>query len=244
MGIVQSFSGWSPQQQRKTGEKFTSAPFHCIAKQMFSIQFLTIVLLIFALLFFISVTNGENQESEVYTIYGTVRFRNRVNDSSEIDPALLRLARNDATIHLCGTGIRFTALLQENDLFVFYDVPPGSYLLEVSSSYFTFAPLKVDVGKKTKGKIRVRTFDLEDVTSLPYPPVIQSLGKTNFFEERQGWSILRNVLFSPMVLMLAMTLGMMWFIKNMDPSALKELNPNAVREEVKPETVLPSFFDH
>ena len=99
-------------------------------------------------------------------------------------------------------GGRFTGYIKSSGEFQIYNVPPGSYLVEVVSPNFVFDPIRVDISSKT-GRIRSRSVDLLKAaagTHLPYPLHFQAEKQAAFFEKREQFSML-DTLKNPMVCM-------------------------------------------
>jgi len=97
-------------------------------------------------------------------------------------------------------GGRFIGFIKQDGSFVINNVPPGSYLVEVSSPSYIFDPARVDISSKT-GKMRARKSDLlrpSAVTALPYPLKFKANSRANFFTKREEWSLL-STLMNPMV---------------------------------------------
>ena len=97
-------------------------------------------------------------------------------------------------------GGRFIGFIKQDGSFVISNVPPGSYLVEVSSPSYIFEPARVDISSKT-GKMRARKSDLlrpTAVTALPYPLKFKASGQAKFFAKREEWN-LASTLMNPMV---------------------------------------------
>ena len=63
-----------------------------------------------------------------------------------------------------------------------------------------------------------------DSRILPYPLIVQPMGKVSYFEPRQGFSW-RSFLFQPQILMMLFMLGGLFILPKMaiDPEQLKEM---------------------
>lgn len=97
-------------------------------------------------------------------------------------------------------GGEFYGFLEDDGNFNVCDVPAGTYLVEVSSPYFSFDPVRVDISSKS-GKIRAREVNIvktKNNSKRPYPLVFSSSGATQFFKKRESWSII-STLKNPMV---------------------------------------------
>lgn len=97
-------------------------------------------------------------------------------------------------------GGRFVGFIKQDGSFVVNNVPPGSYLVEISSPSYIFEPARVDISSKT-GKMRARKSDLlkpTAVTAMPYPLKFKASSQANFFTKREEWSLV-STLMNPMV---------------------------------------------
>ena len=83
--------------------------------------------------------------------------------------------------------------------FTVYNVPSGSYVLEVVNPVYFFEPVRIDVS--TRGSIRARKLNHmkpSSVSVLKYPLDLKPLALTKYFQVREKFSIL-DMLKSPMV---------------------------------------------
>lgn len=88
---------------------------------------------------------------------------------------------------------------REDGTFSFYNIPAGSYVLEVLNPTFTYEPLRVEIN--SKGKIRARKVNYiqaSQVIQVNYPLKMKPLGLTRYFQVREQWRI-TDFLFNPMV---------------------------------------------
>jgi hypothetical protein len=162
-----------------------------------------------------------SEEDQDYSVKGTIKFHIRGNDSFHVTPELKKKVLDDLRVYLSGNGLHFTTLAKKDASFTFDNVPSGNYILEAASTIFDYPALKVDVGVKNKGKIRAKMLD--DLAA-PYPISMEPVGRLNYFEERtSGLAVMKNLLFSPMVIMTVVMLGMTAFMQNIDPNTLKEM---------------------
>ena len=149
-----------------------------------------IISIIFTFLLFLNVsTDDEVNSAAIYKIEGKVQ----VTDTSISDWA--------PHVKVLVDGGRFIGFIKQDGSFVINNVPPGSYLVEVSSPNYVFEPARVDISSKT-GKMRARKSDLlrpTAVTSLPYPLKFKANVQANFFTKREEWSLF-STLMNPMVL--------------------------------------------
>ncbi|PFH62003.1 hypothetical protein XA68_15545 [Ophiocordyceps unilateralis] len=150
-----------------------------------------------------------------------------------------RLAtRTHAT--LSSLGLHRAAPLSVTNAFVFRNVTPGSYLVDVHCPSLAFRPLRVDVGRGDEGQDGAvaawETFRGNDWANKGEALTLlrgsdglgfemRPLGAKVYFMERQGFSVL-GILKSPMILMglvgMLMVFGMPYLMENMDPEMKAE----------------------
>ncbi|KAI4599246.1 hypothetical protein KJ359_002205 [Pestalotiopsis sp. 9143b] len=140
---------------------------------------------------------------------------------------------------------RHAAPLSVANAFVFHNVTPGSYLADVHSAAYGFAPLRVDVLEPETPAHRpaVRVWEThrgnewankgEEVVNAGGAAAsssgpsfaVRCLGKKVFFQERGKFSIL-TILKNPMILMglasMGIFFGMPKLVENMDPEMRAE----------------------
>lgn len=141
-----------------------------------------------------------------------------------------------------GTEPPRTALLRRGDYFEFANITTaGSYLLEVRSRDFVFAPYRIDIAPSTADSAEAlvsgawetyRGTKWEDrgVALVAAPTkdltlTVKTLSGKNFYEQRQGFnpmSLLKNPMILMAVVALAFTFGMPKLMENMDPEMRAE----------------------
>ena len=97
-------------------------------------------------------------------------------------------------------GGRYVGYIRSTGEFKIHNIPPGTYLVEVTTPNYIFEPARVDISSKT-GKIRARKVNVlkpNSVLSLQYPLKFKTEGQASFFEKREPWNIM-DVLKNPMV---------------------------------------------
>ncbi|RPB26372.1 hypothetical protein L211DRAFT_821468 [Terfezia boudieri ATCC MYA-4762] len=138
-----------------------------------------------------------------------------------------------STLHLTTTGKHFTALLTKFGTFDLTNITTGSYLADISSREWVFAPLRVDVQTLADGRIIVdsalsfrgnewsNTGEKRRGDKIELVPV----RKVEYYIQREGFSPMK-LLGSPMILIAIVSLGAMYFIPklidNMDPELKAE----------------------
>jgi hypothetical protein len=148
-----------------------------------------------------------------------------------------------------GTSPQLDAPLRRDLILEFSNLTiPGSYLLDIYSRDFTFAPYRVDISTLGDGTASIdgvwetyRGTKWEDkgpllggasadpTTTPPQPQIVtvfaKVLAKKNFYEERQGFdpmSLLKNPMILLGIVALAITFGMPKLMENMDPEMKAE----------------------
>ena len=114
---------------------------------------------------------------------------------------------------VCLNGGEYCAFPKESGDFVIYNVPPGSYLVEVYSPNFNFEPVRVDISSKN-GKIRARKVNLlkaKAVVQVTYPLKFKAASRSTFFEKRESWSLIAT-LKNPMVTLKALLLYLFFIV--------------------------------
>eukprot|EP00162_Nutomonas_longa_P001973 comp12558_c0_seq1/m.16561 comp12558_c0_seq1/g.16561 ORF comp12558_c0_seq1/g.16561 comp12558_c0_seq1/m.16561 type:complete len:228 (-) comp12558_c0_seq1:36-719(-) len=158
------------------------------------------------------------------TVRGLVGEDGAANPLSRKERMGLRLALN---------GGMYVAYLRDDASFVFHDVPPGNYLLEVLSQKFHFPSLRVDItARNNAAKVRV-TLGNDPHQVLPYPLVIAPIKPMQFFQVKEGFSgnfISQNWITLLMVGFMGM---MMIFPKllNIDPDQMKEIQEQMAKDQ-------------
>ncbi|CAO3642115.1 unnamed protein product [Cunninghamella echinulata] len=122
----------------------------------------------------------------------------------------------------------YSAIVREDGSFSFYNVAPGSYLLEVNNIDYIFPKLRVNVKENEVDGAYVGVGIGWDKTgyAVPHPFELKAKVEADYFMPRQGFNVL-GMFKNPMFLMLGFS-GIMLFImpkmlQNMDPEAMKEL---------------------
>uniref|UniRef100_A0A0A9WCZ8 ER membrane protein complex subunit 7 beta-sandwich domain-containing protein n=2 Tax=Lygus hesperus TaxID=30085 RepID=A0A0A9WCZ8_LYGHE len=151
----------------------------------------------------------------------------------------------DTRVYLKGASQK--GFIREDGTFVFTNVPPGSYIVEVTHPKYAFEQARVEIN--SKGKIRARKVNhiqTSVVIQVPYPLKIKAYSPIRFFQVREQWRI-TDFLFNPMVLMMVLPLLLVMVLPRMmnDPEARKEMEQlgNLTKYDM-PEMseVITSFF--
>ncbi|CAI2186527.1 3840_t:CDS:2, partial [Funneliformis geosporum] len=128
-------------------------------------------------------------------------------------------------------GGKYSVLIRKNGKFVIDNVPPGSYLLEVSSRKFIYPKIRVDVDPRG-----VRPFVTitgsewsNNGPALQYPLELSARSPSDYFVVREGFSI-TSLFANPYIIMMGFSVVILFIMPkmmaNLDQDALKELQEN------------------
>jgi hypothetical protein len=125
---------------------------------------------------------------------------------------------------LLGNGEQLTEFVRLDGTFTFRDVQEGLHVLEVFHVGFMFPQIRLEIsGAELDQNVRASYIGLGN-QMLPYPLVIQPMGKVNYFEPRQKFS-LRSFIFQPQIMMMLFMIGGLVLLPKMaiDPEQMQEL---------------------
>nr|AIG55405.1 secreted protein [Thraustotheca clavata] len=121
-------------------------------------------------------------------------------------------------------GVRST-LSTADGHFVFHDVVPGRYTVDVYTPLYMFSQFKVDISADEN--IRVLEFKYPGTGKLPvsHPLVVEAHGKIQYFQPRERLSIM-DLVRNPSFLALVVPIVMVWLLPKlsegmMDPEEYK-----------------------
>ncbi|XP_014251453.1 ER membrane protein complex subunit 7 [Cimex lectularius] len=151
----------------------------------------------------------------------------------------------ETDVHLKGAIQK--GFIREDGSFVFTNVPPGSYIVEVTNPSYYYEPVRVEIN--SKGKIRARKVNYiqtSQVLHVPYPLKMKPFSPIRYFQIREQWRII-DFLFNPMVLMMVLPLLLVMLLPRVmnDPEAKKEMEQfNNLTKYDMPEMseMITSFF--
>ena len=149
--------------------------------------------------------------------------------------------------------IKFTYLLSQkkrrDGSFEVNNLPPGSYIIDVTNPNYVFEPIRVDIN--SKGKIRARKVNLIQtniVQQVGYPIRLKPKMPFKYFQMRESWR-LTDFLFNPMVLMMVVPLllimGLSKTVNMKEAETQKELQNLQMPKYDVPELseMMTSFFN-
>ena len=122
-------------------------------------------------------------------------------------------------------GGKKVGFIKEDNTFTVYDLPPGSYLVEVVNPDYFYEPLRVDISSKGKFRARrVNNVQHTQVNTVPYPLKMKPLGKNRYFQKREEWKM-TDVLMNPMIMMMILPMLLITVLPKMmnDPETKKEM---------------------
>ncbi|CAI5446038.1 unnamed protein product [Caenorhabditis angaria] len=141
-------------------------------------------------------------------------------------PSSRKCASWSATSRILLNHGQYLGFVREDCTFRVDNVPSGTYIVQIENIDFVFEPIRVDI--TSKGKMRARKLSVmqpNNVNQLPYPLKLSVRGPARYFRKREEWRV-TDMLFSPMVLLMAFPLIVMLIIPKMtanDPELKKEM---------------------
>uniref|UniRef100_A0A6G1SF13 UPF0480 protein C35D10.1 n=1 Tax=Aceria tosichella TaxID=561515 RepID=A0A6G1SF13_9ACAR len=116
---------------------------------------------------------------------------------------------------------------REDGTFEIDNLPPDSYVVEVTHPRYIYEPMRVDI--TSKGRIRARRVNHIQpalVQTLDYPLKFKPRSLHNYFLPRETWRIM-DLLLNPMVIMMVVPLGIIWLLpKMMNPQEVQSQREN------------------
>uniref|UniRef100_A0A7S1SU71 ER membrane protein complex subunit 7 beta-sandwich domain-containing protein n=1 Tax=Tetraselmis chuii TaxID=63592 RepID=A0A7S1SU71_9CHLO len=127
---------------------------------------------------------------------------------------------------LSGGAGTLNTFVRLDGTFTLRDAPPGVHVLEVFHLGFLFPQIRVEVspgGALFEQQVKA-SYVAGDDRVLPYPLMVQPMGKVSYFEPRQGFSW-RSFLFQPQIIMMLIMVSGLFILPKMalDPEQLKEM---------------------
>lgn len=128
------------------------------------------------------------------------------------------------TLLLSG-GKQLSTFVRLDGTFTLHNVPPGIHVLEVFHLGFLFPQIRTEIlADAPLGEHVKASYVAGDNRILPYPLMVQPLGKVSYFEPRQGFSW-RSFLFQPQIIMMLIMISGLFILPKMqlDPESIKEM---------------------
>lgn len=95
-------------------------------------------------------------------------------------------------------------MFRSDGTFQVTNLPPGSYVVEISNAKYFYEPVRVDIS--SKGKLRARKVNYMhagEVKQVAYPLKFKAKTQLKYFLARETWRM-TDFLFNPMVLMMVL----------------------------------------
>lgn len=139
---------------------------------------------------------------------------------------LALLSKNNNLISL-KSNLIFKFFFRRDGSFEVNNLPPGSYIVDVTNPNYVFEPVRVDIN--SKGKMRARKVNLIQtsvVQQVPYPLRFKPKIPFKYFQVRESWRI-TDFLLNPMVLMMVLPLLLIMALSktvNMNDAETQKVN--------------------
>ncbi|KAI8367335.1 hypothetical protein BD560DRAFT_399926 [Blakeslea trispora] len=163
-----------------------------------------------------------------FNLQGRIVTNAIVEDIAKIDSSTTRAVLN---------GAQYTAHIDAKGEFVFPNVKPGSYLLEIQSIQHIYPKLRVDIGEDDQVRASYTGIGIDwnqRGYSVPHPFELQAKAESEYFMQRQGFNVM-SMFKNPMFLMLGFSAIMMFFMPKL-MAAVKDMDPEAAKEFSKLQT--------
>eukprot|EP01038_Epipyxis_sp_PR26KG_P015793 gene15793-21389_t len=173
-----------------------------------------LLLVIFQILFFLSSTSSQRNDSLTLPIEGKLLFP---SGSSNFHNYRITL-----------NGNQYTTINRVDGSFIFHEIPSGVYLLDVSSVKEIFPQMKIKVNAEG-GEIFVVEYKYPGAPKIkaPYPIVLIALTPVNYFQVKQPFSLWGMIMGNPMIIVMMFTMAIVLVfpkvLENLSPEELKEL---------------------
>jgi len=146
-------------------------------------------------------------------------------------------------------GGKKSGFLREDGTFGVSGLPTGSYVVEVVNADYYYEPVRIDINSKGKMRARkVNNVQPTQVTQVPYPLKMKTMGRYSYFHKREEWKI-TDMLMNPMILMMVLPLLLITVLPKMmnDPETKKEMeqmqaNMNMQNQMPEMSEIMANFF--
>lgn len=129
----------------------------------------------------------------------------------------------DTRIHV--NGGEYIGFIKDDGSFTIYNIPTGSYVVEILNPDYMYEPVRVEINSKGKYRARkVNYIQTSQVIQVPYPLRMKPVGRLRYFQIREQWR-LTDFLFNPMVIMMVLPLLLIMILPKMmnDPETKEDL---------------------
>lgn len=147
-----------------------------------------------------------------FEIHGTVQSKG--STAGTMDPLKVQL-----------DGGEQTAFVRADGTFVFRDLEPGRYVVDIPSTQYLFSKYKLDVG--TDGLIRALEYKYPGASKMhaAYPLVVEPVKQLDYFEQREKFNLL-SLLMNPSFLTIVVPIVLLYVLpklsEGMDPEEMKK----------------------
>lgn len=156
--------------------------------------------------------------ANAFEISGTVYPQGSV--AEKVDPLTVQL-----------NGGEQTTFVRSDGSFLFRDVAPGRYVVDIPSTQFLFSQYKVDVG--ADGLIRALEYKYPGAPKIraSYPLVVEPVKQLDYFEQREKFNLL-GLIMNPSFLTIIVPIGLLYVLPKLTEGMGEFLNAGCrVREE-------------
>ncbi|DAZ97195.1 TPA: hypothetical protein N0F65_003826 [Lagenidium giganteum] len=128
--------------------------------------------------------------------------------------------------------------------FIFRDVAPGRYVVDIPSELYLFSQFKLDVADD--GNIRAIEYKYPGATKqrAEYPLTAEVLTEINYFEEREKFNLLQLIM-SPSFLTVVLPIAMLYVLPKLSESMMDPEEFKKAQEEIgtqDPAALLQGMF--
>lgn len=132
------------------------------------------------------------------------------------------------TTALSLNGGQYETMTRRDGSFIFHDVAPGVYLLDVLSANIAFSQVKISLPASPVEKVRCLEYKFPGAQKVPiaYPLHLAAHAKMRYFEKREQIGLhtfFKNPMSYMMVVTVAVVVFMPKMMANMDKDQLKEM---------------------
>ncbi|KAG1693250.1 hypothetical protein DVH05_023716 [Phytophthora capsici] len=150
--------------------------------------------------------------AQAWEISGTVYPQGSVTE--KVEPLKVQL-----------NGGEQTTFVRSDGSFVFRDLEPGRYVVDIPSTQFLFSQYKVDVA--ADGLIRALEYKYPGAPKMraDYPLNVEPVKQLDYFEQREKFNLL-GLIMNPSFLTIVVPIGLLYLLpklqEGMDPEEMKK----------------------
>jgi hypothetical protein len=131
--------------------------------------------------------------------------------------------------------------------FIFHNVGPGTHLLQAQSLTYLFSQVKIQLLESAMSSPKCIEYVYPGATkqAIPHPLILTAHAKYDYFEKRQGFSLLA-MLKNPMVLMMLFSVVLMFMmpkmLENLDPEQQEQFKQRMQSNQGDPTKLLSQLW--